>query len=97
MPRSTIPARPGRLAVLAGRVALGAWRAARPLRRLARGWAARRQEARDLAQIELLDALALRDLGIGRSELASIHAEALKRSEETRRRIARPRDARLAA
>jgi uncharacterized protein YjiS (DUF1127 family) len=89
MSRSTIPTRSS----LGDRLALAAWRAARPLRRLARTWAARRQEARDLAQIELLDACALRDLGLGRSELRSIHAEALNRAEETRRRIAPSRAA----
>jgi uncharacterized protein YjiS (DUF1127 family) len=83
-----MPTRSTRAASLADRAVLAARRAIRPLRRLARVWAARRQEARDLAQIELLDAHALRDLGFGRSELDSIRAEALCRAEATRRRVA---------
>jgi hypothetical protein len=41
------------------------YRAGAPLRHLARRWRAWRQDAHDLAQIELLDAHALRDLGLG--------------------------------
>jgi uncharacterized protein YjiS (DUF1127 family) len=51
-----------RLASFLGRAAQ---RAGMPLRRLARRWRAWRQNARDLAQIELLDPQALRDLGAG--------------------------------
>jgi uncharacterized protein YjiS (DUF1127 family) len=73
---------------LAARVPMAAWRAAAPFRRLARRWRARREEARALAQIESLDALALRDLGLARSEAASVHAEARCEAVPTRRRIA---------
>jgi uncharacterized protein YjiS (DUF1127 family) len=76
------------IAVLAKRMALTTRRVTRPLRRLLRIWAARRQEARDLAQIDLLDAQAMRDLGLSRSELASVFAEACQQAEQTRRRLA---------
>jgi len=73
---------------LAAHLPMAAHRAVAPLRRLARRWRARREEARALAQIELLDAMALRDLGLTRSEAASVHAEARCLVDPTRRRIA---------
>jgi len=73
---------------IAAHLPLAAHRAAAPLRRFARHWRARREEARALAQIELLDAMALRDLGLTRSEVASVYAEARCQADPTRRRIA---------
>jgi uncharacterized protein YjiS (DUF1127 family) len=73
---------------VAAHVPLAAYRAAARLRRLARRWHERREEARALAQIELLDALALRDLALARSEWPSVFAEARRDVDLTRRRIA---------
>jgi uncharacterized protein YjiS (DUF1127 family) len=74
--------------LLAAHLPLVARRVAAPLRRIARRWHARREEARALAEIERLDATALRDMALARSELASVHAEARRDAERTRRRIA---------
>jgi hypothetical protein len=74
--------------LLAAHLPLAAWRVTAPLRRIARRWRARRAEARALADIERLDAIALRDMALARSELGSVHAEARAGAECTRRRIA---------
>jgi uncharacterized protein YjiS (DUF1127 family) len=62
--------------------------AAKLLRRLVHAMTdlARRRHERE--ELQLLDAWALRDLGLDRSELGSCHAEATGAAHCTRRRIA---------
>lgn len=67
-----------------------AWRAvvAPAWRRLVRALQRLREDRRRRADLRLLDAQTLRDLGIDRSELGSCAAEAEGRVERTRRRVA---------
>ena len=71
--------RPSRLVLL---VARAAGRVGVPLRRCARWWRAWRRNARAHAQIELLDAYALRDLGVGFSARHALGAASVSCTSE---------------
>lgn len=73
-----------RPAIALGRVAR---RGALAARRAVRWVAARRAASQRLRQLHELDARTLRDLGLTRSELASVVAEADGNADRTRRRI----------
>jgi uncharacterized protein YjiS (DUF1127 family) len=60
---------------------------------LRRRWRKGHPRAADVAALRGLDAAALRDLGLSRSELESVACEAAGAAEPTRRRIARRSDA----
>ena len=61
------------------------------LRRLLAAWRRHWQERRERAEFQQLDAAALRDLGLDRSEYDSCHREAEGEAPRTRRRLARRR------
>jgi uncharacterized protein YjiS (DUF1127 family) len=86
-PRETVTVPPSRPLDQRGQLAKAVRWARRAARRMADWVEARRRASRSIRQLRELDSRTLRDLGLSRSELWSVVAEAEGDAEATRRRI----------